>query len=699
MYFNNYGNHMNIRTILLIIITLAILTPLDAANKIDKDYDNLKVYFNKFQSMTKQDFIDAYKKTHPRIPLSSMKFKDQLLKSNPKAEINSTKPKIGNSIQSAPENITFPGEFEEVKAIVITWPYLTVDSTGEYTEQLFDGIGYYIDTLKWEYNLGPVYSFIDTFPDSPYPYVFSNLAHAIDSQAEVWINIWYPDDSVIVKKYMASKNMPLKNYKFFVNPGNSFWYRDCGPVAFYYGDQDSIGFIDFEYYTGRPLDDAIPINISEKEGIPVFTTGIEYEGGNILLDGKGSLITTDAVYATNSDTLGQYFIDNEGNIDLHIKKPLMANRVRDSLVRILNLNKIKILPSLKFDGGTGHIDLYADMYDENTFVFSKYPDELKSFQDYTITSRNIDTIMSITTANNGKYLKRYIPFPRKDNGMWYSSEIEYYYFTRTYSNHTFVNKTIIQPVFSDGETGDMTNMKKDLETLKKQYPGYTIYPIDVRSFDGAGGAIHCITKQIPAENPLRIFHQPIEPQSESRNSYPVTANIYNHSGIASASVKWRYSESKDWNTLALDKSTDNNFNAEIPNDKQNGSIDYYIEATSNNGKTITKPITAPEGYYTFAYSVNVSDVNDNQNIKDFAGEFYPNPASSQSGIVFNSISGSIIITIYSVTGNIVYSSKVDILEGDNMIQLNTGSFSVGSYLVSLKTSDGRTAHRMLNVIR
>lgn len=687
---------MRFSVILLILSVFAAIIPALAENEQgDKTKSNL---LTKIQSMTKQDFIDAYKQVHSRVPAKSPKAAGYLMANKTKFDFGKPQVKEVNTIQSLPENITIPGEYEEVKAIVITWPYVTYDSVGKGAEQVFDGIGYCRGENN-EWYIGPVYSIVDTFSLSPFPYVFSNLAHAIDTQAEVWINIWNAEDSTIIKNYMDSVKMPLKNYKFFVNPGNSFWYRDCGPVGYYFGDKDSVGFIDFEYYSGRPLDDAIPLRIAEKEGYPVFTTGIEYEGGNILLDGSGTLFTTDAVYLTNSDSEGQYYIDNEGYINVHTKEPLSAIQVRDSLVDILNLDRVKIMPSLKFDGGTGHIDLYADMYDENTFIFSKYPEELKNFKDYSITAKNIDTIMSIKSANNGDFTKRYIPFPKKDDGTWYYNEMEYNYYTRTYSNHTFVNKTIIQPVFSNGVDGDVANMEKDLDAIEKQYPGYTIYPIDVRSFDGSGGAIHCITKQIPADNPLRILHKPIASKSQVESSYPILAKITNNSGIASARVMWRYSDSKDFTQINMAAGSNNEFTAEIPNDRDNDSIEYYITATSNNGKTISKPITAPDGYYGFKFGANTAGVEDNIKEPSFAGEFYPNPASGKSQVIVNSESKSLKLTIYSLAGDLIYTNTAETGTGENIITLNTESFASGSYVVFLQTGNGKTVHRMLNVIR
>lgn len=51
-------------------------------------------------------------------------------------------------------------------------------------------------------------------------------------------------------------------------------------------------------------------------------------------------------------------------------------------------------------------------------------------------------------------------------------------------------------------------------------------------------------------------------------------------------------------------SIDNNPNhwvADIPKHENETAIEYYVEAKSKSGKTQRRPMTAPEGYYTFKY--------------------------------------------------------------------------------------------------
>jgi hypothetical protein len=230
----------------------------------------------------------------------------------------------------------FPAEFEEVQAILIGWPYYSFDKDMQIQyplEQLFDGKALYYDYVKQEYKLIDVVNVPDVFDDSEYAFIYASLADAIQKEAQVWINVWNAEDTTGILEYTAKVGKPLYNYRFFVNPGNSFWYRDCGPVGFYYGDQDSVAFLDFEYYGGRPLDDEIPGRLGKELGIPVYSTTIEFEGGNILVDGDGTLFTTNAIVDANADGEGRMYLDESSPLGFSVEeKPVLTlAQVRDSL--------------------------------------------------------------------------------------------------------------------------------------------------------------------------------------------------------------------------------------------------------------------------------------------------------------------------------------------------------------------------------
>lgn len=658
-------------------------------------------FANKLKSLKQKDFIEITGKLNKRVPDNTNITKS--LEKNRAQVAKEYEKQLSPAKLELPENSSFPAEFEELQAVLITWNYYSFDKNeviDDYIEPLFEGKGIYYNQTTQMPELIDIVSVPDVYDESPYSLIFVELADAIQQEVPVWINIWNAEDSTMIKEFMASKGKPLTNYRFFVNPGNSFWYRDCGPVAFYYGDQDEVAFLDFEYYGGRPMDDEIPAKVAAQAGFPVYSTTIEFEGGNILVDGDGTLFTTSAVADLNADSEGKYYLDPTSpyGFNIQTKKPLLLNQLKDSLMNVMNLTRLKILPALANDGGTGHIDLYADFYDENNFVFSKYPTAMANFADYRTVGKNIDTLLSLRSRNEKYYYKRTIPFPRRDDGSWYPSANNYERYTRTYSNHLTLNKTIIQPIFYNESTGDRTGDLASIEEIKAAYPGYKIAPIDIRAFDGFGGAIHCITKQIPAENPLRIFHYIVQKGDQIGNKFPVLAEITNKSGIKKADLNWRVKGETEWNKSTMVNSELDNFVSDIPaeDNVESKIIEYYISAESNNGKTMTKPITAPDGFYSFEYGTNTSVEDLNGGI----GEFYPNPANELSSIEVNSLSsGSMTVYVLNNEGKEVYKNSFELANGYDLLSIETSRLPVGAYIVNIVLPDSKSISKKLNIVR
>lgn len=694
---------MNKITLSIFCICLSLTLSAIGQTNFQQKQENTKTIKNK---MTEDELKTYYKSIHSRLPLKRENI-------SLKSENDFSKSQKTGSTTELPEDMIFPNESDEVQAILMTWLYDTYTvANNEPAEQLFDGLG--ISYYAEEYYLEPVVSTPDVSPSSPYAKLFAKLANGIQQHAQVWINIWAPEDSTIIKDFMQERGTPLTNYRFFVNQGNSFWYRDCGPVAFYYGEQDSIGFIDFEYYGGRPLDDQIAKRIGEQAGFRVFTNTLEFEGGNILLDGVGTLFTSDAVYSANRDNYGLYVLDStsEYGFNIETKPSITRQQVDDSLTHLLNLSRCVVLPALQYDGGTGHIDLYCDMWDENTFVSTKHPSSMANLSDPKKVESNMDSLCRMETMFGVNYHNTRIPLPRKNNGSWYNSQSEYNNtYTRSFSNHTFVNGAIMQPVFYDeslsgSRRGDVEGNKEAIEIMKQRYPGYVFEEIDVREFDGFGGAIHCITKQIPAENPVRIYHDPIRWWNTSNSTSTATYRVIaqNRSGIANAKLVYRFASQEEWQEIELTDEGGNMYTAQFTYPStQRDTLEYYISATSNNGKTITKPMTAPQGYYTTVFGGEVEgiseedvyvSINSVQPLElEGIGQAYPNPASDIVNIDFTKqLSASANYKLINTKGQVLLADETN---GNGTLRIDVSKLKSGIYWLIFTSGNQTTARKIV----
>ena len=518
-----------------------------------------------------------------------------------------------------PDRVWFPGEWEEVKAVVVAIPYTYFvpdkkEDTRYSALPIVQGyaIYYYAESKEeqaQEVGRGPYESYFDLNSESGQ--VALRLIDGIQrAGAEAWVRIELPGDEQVVRYYMEAHEMRTDKIRFFVSGGNSVWFRDCGPICFYYGDEDKVAMLDFLYDYERPLDDVLPSVLHRKMGIPNYINQVIWEGGNCLVDGAGGLMTSTAMYSHNKEvTVGPVIWDGKDpqTIKYTTRETLNADQCYDALRGMVGHAGTSIVERLKHDGGTGHVDLYADAIDENGFLFAKMPETYKDWEDYAIVKDNVALMLKQKNCWQDPYVKwGDLPFPSYDDGSDWNSEEDYQNFTRTYANHLIVNNYILQPCFSPVDVDNMPTAAWDranIEAMKKLYPGYTFYCLDMRIYDSSGGSIHCITKQIPADNPVRILHDAMYGKVNfgTLTEVPFSAFITNKSGIQKASLHYQVGEDGEWQKVDM-TGNGNRWYCRVPVSKfPNGKkVNYFIEATSNNGKTMTKPVTANHGgFYNF----------------------------------------------------------------------------------------------------
>ena len=222
----------------------------------------------------------------------------------------------------------------------------------------------------------------------------------------------------------------------------------------------------------------------------------------------------------------------------------------------------------------------------------------------------------------------------------------------------------------------------------------------MRTFDGSGGAIHCITKQIPAERPIRILHPAIHGSTD--NTYtstdaPIHAEITNVDGIASAKVVYRV-DSGAWQEVVLSPNG-TSYDATIPTStfSVNGTakVEYYISATSNAGKTITKPMTASQGGYFSFYMGNHVGISQVADAEESFGQFYPNPAADQANLNIDLADGaSYTVTIVDQSGRTIHTSSLQ-AAGQIVYTINASRLATGIYNVVFSNDENKVVRRLI----
>lgn len=555
-----------------------------------------------------------------------------------------------------PAGMRLPGEFEESQAVAISWAF-------EYDNN-FNIIG------------------VDT--SSEYGLISAQICDAVQPECTIWIRINAAGDSTAIKKFMQNRGKALYNYKFMVAAGDDWWTRDFGPMAFYYGASDNIGFTDMKYYDGRDNDNIFPAQLAQKMGYPNFVTKLNSEGGNLMTDGFGRLFMSTVVKEVNADNT------------IHLPG-WTTTQTYDTLRSVFATPVLYDLQKLVCDGGTGHIDLYIKLIDEQTLLIAQYPSVITAIDKKTIED-NVQ-LMSTKLSTYGRPFRVIrVEHPTNDNGSHTRlncSQIDAD--ARNFINGLTVNKTFIFPSYSDGVTGNIAQHNRIMSFLQQNMPGYKIVPIDSRAISPLGGAIHCITMQIPAENPVVFWHPSVDGVQPALAKYHIIAKISNKSGINKAVCRYR-KNGGTWQQIVLTDSAGYK-TGDIVSGGMSATdyIDYYLTALTNNGKTAVKPITAPDGFYT----IRTTAVTSAEKISETEYLFgaYPNPANATVTIPFKIAGSNIaVISVYDITGKLMFEKEITRLnQGLNEQTVDVSNWSKGMYFYSLTLNGIPTGTRKLVV--
>ncbi|MFA7627206.1 MAG: agmatine deiminase family protein [Candidatus Kapaibacterium sp.] len=646
---------------------------------------------------------DFYKYQKPKY-IKEEKSK-QYIKIDSILNVKSDEFKLQNNItdmDELPENFRTPGEFEESQAVLISWPSYAFDSEGRLVEPYRPGISIYWyqdENGQWFYEFSDVAGYLlDLEEESPYATLWLQLADAIQQSAEVWIRVSAPEDTSALKDFAASKGYELWNYEFLHDEDgeNAFWARDFGPFGIYTGDMDSLMFLIAEYYPNRPIDDLFPVKLAQMKGYKYHKSQLEMEGGNFMTDGHGAGFIGDVIYNNNSDNAGT---------SPEPKAPMNSTQVNNELSRIFNLDKRILMTSLRCDGGTGHIDIYSKMANDEEILITKYPDNFNRFQfpDYGTVSSNKEIILALNTHYGKKFRFLEVPLPSDDDGTFNRNSCNLFSSdARGYINGLTVNNTFIVPTYSDDVSGNQAGDQAALEIIRKHMPGYKIVPIDSRALTPLGGAIHCITMQIPAENPVHISHSQLKGAIfkddilDSESKILIHGTVRNHSGFSNGTLYYRCSGNDEWfnvpteiNSSGTGSTSDFDFAAYIDFNSLSCSyeddIEYYLSFNTNNGKTANRPLTAPEGFYTFSVSMNTS-VNDGS-IGSNELFVYPNPASEVAYVILPESHSEILIEVFDMLGNKMFIGSA--VSSDGYATIDAANMNSGIYICKI-TFNGKS---------
>jgi agmatine deiminase len=308
----------------------------------------------------------------------------------------------------------------------------------------------------------------------PVPAIFARMVRHLADHEEVHINVAGPALEEEVRRLLADTGGDTGNVFFHYHPTNDAWCRDHGPIFIQrqIGSTVEEAVVDWGFnawggkYPPYDLDDLIPTRIAEELGLPVFHPGIIMEGGSIDVNGRGTLLTTEAclLNPNRNPELGRADIE-------------------DCLRGYLGVSHILWLgEGIAGDDTDGHVDDLTRFVDATTVV--TVVEEDPADENYEPLQANLERLHGMTDQEGRALRVVTLPMPR---ALWHEGQR----LPASYANFYIANGVVLLPTYDPSRDGEAT------ATLQQLFPDREVIGIDSTDLVWGLGAFHCVTQQWP----------------------------------------------------------------------------------------------------------------------------------------------------------------------------------------------------------
>ena len=477
-----------------------------------------------------------------------------------------------------------------------------------------------------------------------------------------------------VTNYLTGQGVDLTNVEFLNVGSNSIWIRDYGGNTIYSDDVGERAYTDWIYNRPRPLDNIMPTAHANMVGMPIYVTNtgindLVNTGGNYMSDGLGNAFASKLILDENNS-------NNPYGVSAKTEEEI--DGIMYEYMGIENFIKMETLPYDEIH----HIDMHMKLLDEETILVSRYPNGVA---DGPQIEENIDYVLSNFQSPFGTpYEIKWIDSPPSTSGS-YPDTGGYY---RTFSNAVFINKTILVPTYRS-EVDEPA-----LAYIQELLPGYNVVGIDVDNPDenliASLGAIHCITHTIGVDDPLWIVHQPVD-DANANSTVAIDAMIKHISGVSTATVFWREEGATDFNQTAMSLVSGDDWTLGLLIPSSSVNIEYYIEAESISGKTLARPIVAPEGFWT----ILVENLSNEDWASTNISNPYPNPTRGNVLFNLNQIEGKINVSIFNVLSQKLNITTLE--NGNGILTLELNNQWKGTLFVTFEGEFGKVTKKVIKL--
>lgn len=396
-------------------------------------------------------------------------------------------------------NVRFPAEFEEQEAVWLGWP---------------------------------VYEVKQGLSSVP---VFIELIRVLVSHIKVNMAAQNAEEKRTIENTLTSNGISIENITIYCIPHNDIWFRDMGPI-FLVDNNNKLIVQEFQFngwgYEAPDspviyLDQHVPQMVATECGYELRSSTLVSEGGDRTFNGKGTMISVEAVELQRNPDKTRDEIEEEFKKIFNLKNVIWLKRGiydDDKAFSGLLLGPDGLNDIMTAIATGGHIDEHCRFVSEDTVLVAQVTEEEVEKDpiakvNYERLEENV-AILKKSVIQDGRSLNIVrIPMPiplystmKKGDGVYDYYDKKYFdgfvYPIRSeidviaatsYNNFLITNGAVLAPKY--WKPGLPASMKqKDSEAqeiLASLFPDRKVYTFDVKTLNFGGGGIHCITQQQP----------------------------------------------------------------------------------------------------------------------------------------------------------------------------------------------------------
>ncbi|MDX2284931.1 MAG: agmatine deiminase family protein [Bacteroidia bacterium] len=354
------------------------------------------------------------------------------------------------------------------------------------------------------------------------------------------------------KSYLLRHQVDTSNIRFYVMPGDRYWIRDHG-AAFLVSKTGALGVADFgwdlygypvflqeKYHNNQDsvrkyLNAILPsIMRTSKvdslmalaENAAMFKTDVVHEGGNIEVNGKGTLIVCESAVRHRNPHLTNAYIESEFKRVLGVSKVIW---LKQGLAEDPN-GFFRRITGNYVGGGVQHSDEFVRFSNANTILLAWVDESEKDLNpinsmNYKILQEAYQILKEATDQDGKPFEIVKVPLPdlitkkivaTADYASaapydipvsgFYTSEAPavgdtlYRVPASSYLNYLVTNGLVLVSSYT---AAGSSQEKEDRvrKIFEAQFPGRKIVFINAMPQNWNGGGIHCSTQQQPSSNP------------------------------------------------------------------------------------------------------------------------------------------------------------------------------------------------------